>query len=128
MKTAAGKNRIVPIHSKIKALVIKRYQEAVDLGSEYLLNCTDTSTHRGSLKMTYDKYSYRFEKIMNELGLGTEHRAHDPRKHFITMAKKYKVDEYAIKYIVGHSISDITEKVYTERDLIWLKEEIEKIK
>lgn len=127
MKTAAGKNRIVPIHSKIKALVIKRYQEAVDLGSEYLLNCTDTSTHRGSLKMTYDKYSYRFEKIMNELGLGTEHRAHDPRKHFITMAKKYKVDEYAIKYIVGHSISDITEKVYTERDLIWLKEEIEKI-
>ncbi len=65
---------------------------------------------------------------MNELGLSTEHRAHDPRKHFITMAKKYKVDKYAIKYIVGHSISDITEKVYTERDLIWLKEEIEKIK
>lgn len=128
MKTAAGKNRIVPIHSKIKALVIKRYQEAVDLGSEYLLNCTDTSTHRSSFKMTYDKYAHRFRKIMGELGFSNDHRPHDPRKHFVTMAKKYKVDEYAIKYIVGHSISDITEKVYTERDLIWLKEEIEKIK
>lgn len=128
MKTAAGKNRIVPIYSKIKALVIKRYQEAVVLGSEYLLNCTDTSTHRSSLKMTYDKYAHRFRKIMGELGFSNDHRPHDPRKHFVTMAKKYKVDEYAIKYIVGHSISDITEKVYTERDLIWLKEEIEKIK
>lgn len=44
------------------------------------------------------------------------------------MAKKYNVDEYAIKYIVGHSISDITEKVYTERKSDWLKSEIEKIK
>ena len=30
--------------------------------------------------------------------------------------KKYKVDEYAIKYMVGHEIQDITEKVYTKRD------------
>ena len=44
------------------------------------------------------------------------------------MAKKYGVDEYAIKYMVGHKISDITEKVYTEREFQWLREEIEKIK
>lgn len=44
------------------------------------------------------------------------------------MAKRYKVDEYAIKYIVGHQIDDITEKVYTEREKSWLKEEIEKIR
>ena len=43
-------------------------------------------------------------------------------------AKKYNVDEYAIKYIVGHEISDITEKVYTQRETEWLKSEIEKIK
>lgn len=42
--------------------------------------------------------------------------------------KKSKVDEYAIKYVVGHTIEDITESVYTERDVDWLKEEIEKIK
>lgn len=69
--------------------------------------------------LTYDKYSARFKKIVERLGLNPEHRAHDGRKQFITIAKKYKVDEYAIKY---------TEKVYTERDVDWLKEEIEKIK
>lgn len=78
--------------------------------------------------LTYDKYSARFKKIVERLELNPEHRSHDGRKQFITIAKKYKVDEYAIKYIVGHEINDITEKVYTERDVDWLKEEIEKIK
>ena len=43
------------------------------------------------------------------------------------MAKKYGVDEYAIKYMVGHKIADITEKVYTQREFDWLKTEIEKL-
>lgn len=30
--------------------------------------------------------------------------------------------------IVGHAIKDITERVYTDRDLKWLRNEIEKIK
>lgn len=128
MKTNAGIDRKVPIHSKIRHLVEKYYNEAVGLGSEYLFNCTDTSTHRSSLKFTYDKYQKRFSKIRDELRLNPEHRAHDPRMHFITTAKKYNVDEYAIKYMVGHKISDITEKIYTEREIEWLKTEIEKIK
>ena len=48
--------------------------------------------------------------------------------HFITMAKKYDMDEYALKYIVGHAIDDITEKVYTKRETDWLIREIAKIK
>lgn len=44
------------------------------------------------------------------------------------MAKKAEVDQYAIKYIVGHKIDDITERVYTQREPEWLKSEIEKIK
>ena len=128
MKTAAGRDRVVPIHSKIYPLVEARYNEAVQLKSKYLFNCTDTHTHRSNLMLTYDKYSARFKKIVERLGLNREHRSHDGRKQFITIAKKYKVDEYAIKYIVGHEVNDITEKVYTQRDVDWLKEEIEKIK
>ena len=56
-----------------------------------------------------------------------EHRPHDGRTHFVTTAKRYDVDEYAIKYMVGHKISDITEKIYTKRKFDWLKQEIEKI-
>ncbi len=128
MKTPAGLDRIVPIHSKIRPLIIAKYKEAQELGSDYLINCTDATTHRSSKMFTYDKYQKRFNKIRDELRLNPQHRAHDGRMHFITIAKKYKVDEYAIKYMVGHSIQDITERVYTKREITWLKEEIEKIK
>lgn len=127
MKTDAGTNRIVPIHPKIRPLVVKKYKEAESLGSRYLINCTDATTHRSSIMFTYDKYQKRFSKIRDELKLNPLHRAHDGRMHFVTTAKKYNVDEYAIKYMAGHAISDITEKVYTKRDVSWLKTEIEKI-
>ena len=128
MKTTAGTNRIVPIHAKIKEIVKTLYSEALELGSEYLINCTDAKNHQTSYKLTYEKYMHRYKKIIKSLKLNPEHRPHDPRKHFITIAKKYNVDEYAIKYIVGHAINDITEKVYTERQVDWLKSEIGKIK
>lgn len=128
MKTEAGTNRIVPIHSKIRSLVMKRYKEAKEIKSEYLINCTDSTTYRNKFLFTYDKYQKRFNKIRDNLKLNPQHRAHDGRMHFVTMAKKYGIDEYAIKYIVGHNITDITEKVYTQREINWLKEEIEKIK
>lgn len=128
MKTDAGKERLVPIHSKIRSLVAARYEEAQKLGSEWLINCTDSKTHTDSTAFTYDKYQKRFAKIRDELKLNPSHRAHDGRKQFITTAKKYKLDEYAIKYIVGHKITDITERIYTDREVNWLKEEMEKIR
>ena len=128
MKTEAGMNRIVPIHTRIRHLVERKYKEATELGSKYLINCTDTKTHRSNLMFTYDKYQKRFVKLVKELGLNEEHRPHDPRIHFVTTAKKSDMDEYAIKYIVGHAITDITERVYTQREIDWLKEEMKKIK
>lgn len=56
MKTDAGKQRIVPIHSKIKELVKKNYDEAVKLGSDRLFN-DKGETHSGSYRITYDKYN-----------------------------------------------------------------------
>ena len=125
MKSDAGRNRVVPIHPKVRHIVEQKYKEAVELGSEYLLNCTDS---KNNLKLTYDKYQKRYIKVIAELKLNDQHRAHDPRNHFTTMAKKYKLDEYAIKYIVGHAIQDITERVYTTREIEWLVEEMKKIK
>ena len=127
IKTDAGFNRMVPIHEKIRPIVTKLYNEATKLRSEYLINCTDSETHH-NIKFTYDKYRHRFEDIRSALKLNPDHRPHDGRNTFITKAKKYNVDEYAIKYMVGHKIGDITEKVYTERDIDWLSKEIAKIK
>ena len=128
MKTDAGKDRVVPIHPKIRTLVKHRYQEALSLGSEYLINCTDTKTHRSSLKLTYDKYRHRVDKIIEQLELNPDHRAHDGRIQFATMAGDAKMNEYAVKRIMGHKIKDITEGTYTKRKKEWLMEEILKIK
>ena len=128
MKTDAGTGRVVPIHSRIRHLVERKYKEAQQLGSLYLFNYTDPNARLKSTALTYARYQKGFSMIRDELKLNPEHRPHDGRKHFVTMAKKYKLDEYAIKYIVGHKISDITEKVYTQREFEWLKEEMEKIK
>jgi len=128
IKSDAGTNRTVPIHEKIKGLVKMKYNEAVELGSEYLINCIDRKSDSDMLNFSYKKYSNRFATVMDDLNLNERHRPHDPRKHFVTMAKKYGVDEYAIKRLIGHAIDDLTEKVYTERDINWLREEIAKIK
>lgn len=127
MKTEAGKQRIVPIHTKIRELVRKNYEFALSINSEYLFN-DKGQTHAGSWAVTYDKYAHRFEKVIKQLELNTEHRPHDPRITFVTRGKKAKMDEYALKEMVGHSIQDITESVYTLRDLEWLREDLEKLK
>ena len=109
----------MPIHPKIRNIVEQKYKEALELGSEYLINCTDS---QNGIKLTYSKYQKRFKKVVDELDLN------DQRMHFTTMAKKYKLDEYTIKYIVGHAITDITERVYTQREIAWLIEEMKKNK
>lgn len=128
MKTSAGKNRTVPIHEKIKGLVKTKYKVAKVLGSEHLFNIprSDDPDNVAKMKVTYDRYNWVFESAMKNLGI-EGHRPHDPRKTFVTLAKRYNVNEYAIKLIVGHTITDITEKTYTERDPKWLAEEINKI-
>ena len=130
MKTEAGKNRVIPIHSKIQPLVEKRYEESVRLGSKYLFNHTQSKDGRKlrDTFLSYERYKDMVLGIYSKLGLSTEHKPHDGRAQFATMAKKYQVDDYAIKRIMGHSIKDLTERVYTTRDVEWLRSEIEKIK
>lgn len=123
IKTDAGINRTVPIHSLIYPLIADRYNRAMESNSRFLFN----SSRRG-IQMSYSKYNHIFKEVINGCKLRRDHRPHDPRKTFVTNAKKYNVDEYAIKRIVGHHIADITEKVYCDRDITWLRTEIEKIK
>ncbi len=77
--------------------------------------------------MTYDKYRTRFNKVITWLNLNPAHKPHDPRMTFITRCKKAGTDEFALKEMVGHTIEDITESVYTVRDLDWLRTDLEKM-
>lgn len=127
MKTKNGKNRKVPIHMTVMPLIQHRYEEAKSIGSEYLFNhrykrWPDRWTH-----YSYDYFSDAFHDTLPSLGINPEHQGHDGRVHFVTLAKKAEMDEYALKRIVGHKIDDLTERVYTKRTIDWLVREIDKI-
>lgn len=127
IKTDAGKNRLVPIHPKVYDIVEREYHRAKELNSYYLFNYTNKNKF-GNIKLSYEGYRQIFHGVVELLNLNPEHKPHDTRKTFVTLAKKYKMDEYALKRIVGHDIDDITEAIYTERSLDWYHEEMQKIK
>ena len=107
-KTDAGRNRAVPVHPEIVG-ILKRYVKNKDL-----------------FGYNYRNYHRDFASLMKELGI-VAHTPHDARRTFITLAKSAGMDEYALKKIVGHSISDLTESVYTDRPFSWLIGEVNKI-
>lgn len=127
IKTKAGRGRKVPIHSLVKHIVEKYYNEAVSVGSEYLFNDVTKKTGIGLSK---DQYLSRFNKVMERLNFRLDLTPHYTRHTFITKAKSREVsmNDYILKLIVGHTIKDITEQVYTHRTIEDLCEEMEKIK
>ena len=127
IKTTAGKNRLVPIHPLVKPIIEKYYNEAISIKSIYLFN--DISKKKG-IGLSYDQYLSRFNKVMKQLNFRAEITPHYTRHTFITNAKSRNVNmnEYILKLIVGHDIGDLTEHVYTHRELKDLKEEMDKIK
>lgn len=110
-KTDAGRNRVVPIHPAIEPLL----RRLAGKNKKGLFFPFTAESYRNKLKHIADEYQI------------SVHIPHDGRKTFVTLAKRFGVDEYAIKRIVGHKISDLTESVYTERDIEWLHKEILKI-
>ena len=125
IKTTAGKNRIVPIHPLVKSIIEKYYNEAIEVGSEYLFNDTTKKTGIG---LSRDQYLSRFNKVITQLNFRKEISPHYTRHTFVTRAKKVNMNEYILKLIIGHDIGDLTEHVYTHRELDELKKEIRKIR
>jgi site-specific recombinase XerD len=121
-KTKKGIDRHVPIHPKVRPFVESIYAEAKEKGLKYLFETSENADI-----CNYPKYRVKFESTLENLGIEPGHTPHDPRKHFVTTAKKYKLDEWAIKRIVGHAIQDLTEGTYTDRSDEWLYEEVCKI-
>lgn len=127
IKTSAGKNRLVPIHPLVMRIVQKYYEQAISVNSQYLFN--DVTKKKG-IGLSYDQYLTRFNNVMSSLHFRKEITPHYTRHTFITKAKSKEVNmnEYVLKLIVGHDIGDLTEHVYTHREIEDLKEEMNKIK
>lgn len=108
-KTAAGKDRIVPIHSKIADMVKSRYLD-------------------GWFNIKYISLRRLFKNAIKAAGITTYYTPHDCRHTFVTMLSNAGVDSVCIKRLVGHSSgNDVTEKIYTHKDIEQLRKAIEKI-
>ena len=109
LKTAAGRGRIVPIHSGIVHLV----REAAAAGG--VIGCTPSA------------FNYRMKKCIARLGI-SDRSPHDCRHTFSRLCEHYGVPEADRKRLLGHSLAgDITNGVYGHRTVEELRESIEKI-
>lgn len=107
VKTAAGRNRIVPIHPAILPLVRKRLRRD---------GCLIGNAHSYARKIKTWCYDHR----MN-------HTAHHTRHTFSMLCEKYGVRENDRKRLLGHSFKDVTNAVYGHRDIEALRQEVLKI-
>jgi len=116
MKTAAGKNRVVPIAEKIMP-IIKSWYSA---DNEYL--CISHKDNKPVLN--YDRLrSHYWERC----SLLADHLPHDGRHTCATLLDNAGVAKRTVQLILGHSAKDITERVYTHKTIDQLIEAINKI-
>lgn len=116
IKTAAGKDRIVPIHPAIYEFVKNKV-----LTQNGKLCIYSQTQHRNAL----------FYPTLERLKItgNPKHTPHDCRHTFSTLCEKYGVRENDRKRMLGHSFgNDVTNAVYGHRTLEELRAEIEKIK
>lgn len=115
-KTDAGKERIIPIHEEIYPLIKARY----DAAGEWLI------PYKSDHPLTMNQYRERFfDPVVNRLNL--DHLPHDGRHTFASCADRCKVNIIAVKRIMGHKSGDITQDVYTHKEIEELVEAVNQI-
>jgi len=114
-KTAAGKNRLVPIHSKIQHIVQRRVEQSK---SGYLFE------YNGK-KLNQTQYRALWAEIMGKLKM--QHTPHECRHTFRSRLDSAGANKVCIDRIMGHKSKGTGERVYTHKNIEELKLNIELI-
>lgn len=114
-KTEAGKKRLVPFCTKVQPFVEEFYRN----GFTHIV-CDEHGN-----PLNYSKYYRAYKDYIK--GLGIDHRPHECRHTFATLLDNANINAKIKKMLLGHSSSDVTEKVYTHKTIEQLKEAVEKI-
>ena len=115
IKTEAGKNRIVPIHSKIFHIVQNRLKQSK---SGYLFECNDK-------KLKSSCYRRSWANIMKILEM--KHTPHECRHTFRSRLDSVGANKVCIDKIMGHKSEGTGERVYTHKSIEEKKKNIELI-
>lgn len=113
-KTEAGKNRIVPIHSKILHIVQHRIEQSQN---GYLFE------NKGKKLTTY--YRHFFNNIMSQFNMN--HTVHECRHTFRSRLDTAGANKVCIDRMMGHKSADTGERIYTHKTIQELKTNIELI-
>lgn len=116
LKTAAGKNRIVPIHSKIRDFVEHRLKTNKDI----LFAIDGQSVSTGT-------YTKLFKKTLKNVGINTYHTPHDCRHTFTSLLDSAGVNQVCIDRLIGHASNSLTTHTYTHKTIEELRQAIEMI-
>lgn len=117
LKTDAGKNRIIPIHPKIKKYIRNRYEKA-----------TDKLFYKNDNEALTDNYyrKYIYYPILEALNIEKK-TIHCTRHTTATLLTENGADTNAIKQILGHSNYAFTADTYTHVDIEFLQKEINRL-
>lgn len=96
IKTEAGTDRIIPIHERIVPLF--------DVSGAYLF-------YKEGRKLNYQTARIDLVDVMRDLGM--EHTFHDTRHTCATLMERAGISSLHRKLILGHTVNDITDGVYT---------------
>lgn len=120
MKTAAGKNRAIPIAKKIFPFIAAMYSP----DNDYLvMDARDSKPMK-----TYDRLrEHIWEKSAAIKELPTEHLPGDGRHTCATLLDDAKINLKTIQLILGHRSANITHRVYTHKTIEQLVEAIDLI-
>ena len=113
-KTEAGKNRIVPIHSKILHIVQHRIEQSQN---GYLFE------NNGKKLTTY--YRHFFNNIMSQFNMN--HTVHECRHTFRSRLDSAGANKVCIDRMMGHKSTNTGERIYTHKTIEELKTNIELI-
>lgn len=117
IKTQSGKERIIPISKKILPFIEKLMD-----GSQYLVRKRDRDVNS---PYGYDGFRNAvWRPTMKRFGF--QHSIHDTRHTAISLMDAAGVNRLALKRIVGHKTSDVTDG-YTHKNIEELVAEIDKL-
>ena len=115
IKTKSGKDRIVPIHSRIEPLVKARVKQ----GNEYFFSLDGK-------KIGATKYYELWNSVM-EL-IGADRTPHEARHTFETMLDNAGGNRKCIDLLMGHKSKDVGNRVYNHKTVEQLRQTIELMK
>lgn len=118
LKSESGKNRIIPIHHRIKHIIEKYYNS----NNKYLF------TDENGNKIKYKDYYYRFKILRTKWGeknFDQTHVVHETRHSIRSEMDRRGANKKCMDLLMGHKSTDVGNRVYNIKTIQELKDTIE---